>query len=309
MYCCHVSASSRAFSPFFLLGFGLGAVFFDGRPASSSSDTVVCPGFLRLRFVTPSFGGGMALLEGEGSAVDVPVEADGGPECGGGGGSCFVLGVAGTESNGDAVGRAGVAEGSRGASRCASWDSGAPRYETVPLIVKRFDAGVPMMLLVSAESLLSEVLRTSSAARLSVSAKGQHGMDCQADDLPRGFDFSAKLRSMSVRKESIVVASCGDQHVPTEDAPRTYFEEPQNLLRNAIRTQRRRQIRHLDISPSDHTLEPCDLLHALLAAGRRSHARGLVRLPGHIFFRQLVKHLEPLHLEHALGEIGRHDGA
>jgi hypothetical protein len=60
----------------------------------------------------------MALLEGEGSAVDVPVEADGGPECGGG--SCFVFGVAGTDMRGEAVGRAGVADGSRGGSRCVS---------------------------------------------------------------------------------------------------------------------------------------------------------------------------------------------
>lgn len=44
----------------------------------------------------------------------------------------------------------------------------------MPLIVKRFEAGVPMMLLVSAESLPSaELVRTSSAARLSVSERGQ----------------------------------------------------------------------------------------------------------------------------------------
>lgn len=174
----------------------------------------------------------MALLEGEGSAVDVPVEADGGPECGGGGGSCFVLGVAGTDSSGEAVGRAGVAEGSQGASRCVSCESGAPRFETVPLIVKRFDAGVPMMLLVSAESLPSQVLRASSAARLSVSARGQHRTGCQADDLPRGFDFSAKLRSISVRKESMVVASCRNQRVPTGDA--------ENIPRGTAKLARKR---------------------------------------------------------------------
>lgn len=102
---CYVIGSPRAFSPFFLRVFGLGAVFLDGRTASSSPcPAVAVPGFLRLRFMT-SFGGGMALLDGEGRAIVVPVDPDGGPECGtGGGGSCFVFGVTGTEVNGDTVG-------------------------------------------------------------------------------------------------------------------------------------------------------------------------------------------------------------
>lgn len=122
---CYV-ASTLVFSLFRLI-LGLGAVFLDGRIASSSACAAVVPApeaFFRLRLIT-SFGGGMDLLEGEGRAVVVPVDPEGGPECEtDGGGSCFVFGVAGTEVNGDTVGfwsGAGVADGSRGGSRpCCS---------------------------------------------------------------------------------------------------------------------------------------------------------------------------------------------
>lgn len=78
----------------------------------------------------------------------------------------------------------------------------------VPLIVSRFDAGVPMMLFVSTESLPSELVRKSATARLSVSEEGSaecFGRD--AEDLPRGLEDSATLRSINVRSASIVVAS------------------------------------------------------------------------------------------------------
>jgi hypothetical protein len=78
-YVCNLRDSDRAFS-FLVFGFGLGAVFFDGRASSFSCESGAAElGFLRLRPVT-NFGGGMIFLEGDGSAISVPVDPEGGAE-------------------------------------------------------------------------------------------------------------------------------------------------------------------------------------------------------------------------------------